>query len=198
MPRGTPLPEWEGEDAYVIGGGRSLETFDFHKLHGLNTIGCNQAFIKGVDIVNVCIFGDSKFWDNFDRELASFGGWVVTNQGVMQPPPWLLTFDRVETGLSVSALGWNYNTGASAINLAFIMGARRVYLLGFDMHPTGHWHGRAIEQAREQHYERFQEGFDDVERSLPVVFPGRQVFNVTDGSSKLRAFPRSTFTEAGL
>ena len=41
-------------------------------------------------------------------------------------------------------VSWNGNSGASAINLAVHLGARRVLLLGFDMKAEGqntHWHG---------------------------------------------------------
>jgi hypothetical protein len=45
----------------------------------------------------------------------------------------LIWLERKVEGFYTDAIGWNGNTGAAAINLALIMGARRIYLLGFDM-----------------------------------------------------------------
>ncbi|HCZ48509.1 MAG TPA: hypothetical protein DCZ11_05850, partial [Gammaproteobacteria bacterium] len=48
-----------------------------------------------------------------------------------------------EPGLSASPLRIHQggNSGYQALNLAVLLGAERVILLGYDMHG-GHWHGR--------------------------------------------------------
>jgi hypothetical protein len=198
-PNLSPLPEWDGEDAFVIGGGSSLERFDFDQLIGKNTIGCNQAFLLGAERCNVAIFGDGPFWFKYEQQLKNkYRGWVVTYyQGLVesgtsnQSPQWVHCFPRQDRGLAREALGWNLNTGAAAINLALILGAQRVLLLGFDCCRTTktHWHDLGDREQNEQSYSRFMEGFSEVAYDLPTVFPGRQVFNVSDGTSKLTAFP---------
>ena len=93
-------------------------------------------------------------------------------------------------------LAWNANTGALGVNLALSLGARRVYLLGMDMDSDGprtHWHDRPIQSQNQDHYHKFKGGFGLLAEALPHVFPGRQIFNITDGSSKLRAFPQVSF-----
>jgi len=47
-------------------------------------------------------------------------------------------------GLGRSLLHFNSNSGAQAINLAYLLGATRIILLGYDMQNTGgkaHWFG---------------------------------------------------------
>jgi hypothetical protein len=207
VPRTDPLPLWEG-DVFLIGGGRSLRGFDFEQLQSLPTIGCNQAFLLGSDLCKICIFGDFKFWAMFARPLSDFNGWVVSPRHTMtKQADWIRFFERQDEGLSKTKLAWNANTGAAAINLALILGASRVFLLGYDCnmdaensakHEATHWHDKRIEVPQPQHYDRFLAGFRQVAAALPVVFPGRQVFNVSEGSSRIDCFPLKTFDDVGL
>lgn len=197
MPKTQPLPNWSDEDVYIIGGGPSLRNFDFDQLRGLNTIGCNQAFILGAERCNICIFGDWLFWERCKDALEDYGGWVATNYGTPEVlPPWLHRYDRLENGLcgpEDRRLAWNGNTGCLAINLALLLGAARVLLLGVDLGANGngktHWHDKQLEQARGEHYRRFAEGYATIARSLNEKFPGRKVLNVSNGKSKLECFP---------
>lgn len=62
--RWVPDKIWDGLECFIIGGGRSLkEGFDFDKLIGEKTIGCNDAYKLGPKICNICIFGDKKWLD---------------------------------------------------------------------------------------------------------------------------------------
>jgi hypothetical protein len=86
-----------------------------------------------------------------------------------------------------------------AINLALLLGASRVFLLGFDMKTDGgktNWHDANISKTiTDASYHRFEKGFVEIVKDLPVVFPGRQIFNCgTD--SRLRAFPKMSLEEA--
>jgi hypothetical protein len=120
---------------------------------------------------------------------------------------WINFFERQDEGLSKTRLAWNANTGAAAINLALILGASRVFLLGYDCcmdvensarPESTHWHDRRIEVPQQQHYDRFLNGFRQVAAALPVVFPGRKVFNVSEGSSRIGCFPVVDFESVGL
>jgi hypothetical protein len=89
MPKLEPLPDWSGQDVFVIGGGRSLQSFDWSQLKDRNTIGCNQAFLLGGETCKICTFGDFKFWQTFEKKLAEFDGWVATNYKLPRPVPWV-------------------------------------------------------------------------------------------------------------
>ena len=165
-------------------------------------LGCNAAFLLGVDTVPITVFGDSSFLQKHRDPLVAYvaeGGMVVTNSGRLKKatPPWLRTMKKVLKGLSLDGLGWNGNTGASAINLALLLGANPVYLLGYDMgqDPKGrsnyHEHYRA-HTIHPSTYPRFLKGMGCVARDLPQVFPGRRVINLEDGTSKLDVFPKES------
>ena len=206
MPKLTPLPNWAGQAAYIIGGGPSLRRFDFSSLRGRNTIGCNQAFKLGEPVCKIVTFGDDCFWVTFKNELEQFPGWVASSLRVGNPLPWVKWFPRKDQGLASpesGQLGWINNTGCQAVNLALLCGAAKVYLLGFDMNmgetpKQTHWHDWRLQEPTAAHYEKFAGGFATIAKELPEVFPGTEIINVTDGSSSLFCFPRFDYDEAGL
>jgi len=202
MPLWSPIEEWKESDAFIIGGGSSLENFAWDKLKGRNTIGCNDAFRLGAEVVRVCLFGDASWFHRTKWELEKFRGRVLScapsliNLG----SPWLYRMNRVRDGLQESgtSLAWNYSTGAAAINLAVRLGAARIFLLGFDMACTGgksHWHKHRSKPTDNVSFVRFQKGFKCLAASLASLRPDVQVLNVTDGGSKLMVFPAMTFEQ---
>lgn len=202
-----PEPIWEGLDAFIIGGGSSLRTFDWSLLRNERAIGCNQAFRHGPEVCDFVVFCDKKFILEADKpragfydELQVFPNPVITSDPALavRHISWLKCMKRYPIGLHTDGLGYNLNTGASAINLALLLGARTVYLLGFDMHldSTGrpNWHDRLIDTPSECVYTRMLGSFGNVSKDLRVKFPGREVFNITD-DSRLEVFPKIAVRE---
>lgn len=195
--------EWQGEDAFIIGGGASLKTFDFPWLQGRRVLGVNDAFRIG-PVCSRIIFADDGFWKTNKWELEAYantGGMVYSLAPTTEQVnlPWLHQLKRGGSGLSrgPEVIGWNHNTGASALNVALIMGARRVFLLGFDMtdiRGATHWHNRRPGPTPVASFVRFLSMFIPVSAQLNK-FPGQTVFNVTDGISKLEGFPKITVAE---
>lgn len=197
--RWIPQPIWKGQDACIIGGGSSLQDFPFERLKGRNVIGCNDAFRLGKDIVSYVIFGDTNFFHRNKFDLEKHKGPVVTCATALLDLKldWLLAMPRVRDGLhSGPVLGWNYSTGAAAVNLAISLGAIRIFLLGFDMgrrqDGRTHWHAHGAKAIQDESYRRFLKGFSFIQRDL-AKYPEVKIFNVTDGSSKLQFFPRMGF-----
>jgi len=206
MPDWFPEPIWKGWPCYIIGGGPSLEGFPFERLELLPVLGCNAAFYLGVDVVPIMIFGDSVFLKQHEtgiRTYAAEGGWVVTCSGRVKGskrPDFLRIMPRELRGLSLEALGWNGNTGSAAINLALLLGADPIYLLGYDMqfgkggkanYHNAYGRGRTRTPKRKT-YERFIKGMGRVARDLDRLFPGRRVINLEDGTSALDVFPKES------
>ena len=199
----VPTPLWEGQPCYIIGGGPSLRAFPFQAISGEFVLGCNMAYLLGVDIVPIIVFGDASFLPKNREGLEKYvgsGGWVVTNSSRLKKsiPPWLRMMRKELRGLSLDGLGWNGNTGASAINLALLLGADPVYLLGYDMgvdprsgRANYHDHYRSHE-VHPRTYPRFLKGMEAVARDLPRLFPGRRVINLEDGTSQLGVFPKES------
>lgn len=205
MPMWKPSTIWSNLDAFVLGGGSSLRGFDWSLLVGERVVGCNQAFRLGAAVCKFVVFCDRKvMYERDKRPRAGFygamakyaeTGTLVTTDPMLRTAreQWLKWMPRKSSGLHRDALGFNCNTGMSALNLALLLGATTVYLLGFDMHLDGagrpNWHDNVIDNPNAAVYGRMIRYCGQVARDLPRVFPGCQVYNVTDDSA-LDAFPK--------
>lgn len=189
----------ERGDVFIIGGGPSLRNFNWDLLVPFPTIGCNMAFSLGESVCKMCVFGDIKWFDKFNKPLQNFKRPVLTNNPYLHTRniDWLCSTKRMNKGLSKdpSLLGWNGHTGSVAINAALIMGAKRIMLLGFDMvldRKAGpNWHKEILSVPNEQCYQRFLDGFHYICRDLSL-FPGVSIINLNP-DSKLERFPKMSF-----
>lgn len=189
MPRWIPEKVWDQQDCIIIGGGASLTNFKWQLLEPENTIGCNTAFKLGEKVCKVCIFGDLQWWKRYERALANYKGVVFTNAPALinLKVPWLWTLGRHARGLHHDVLGWNGNTGATAINLAILFGAKRIFLIGFDMkyvQNRSNWHNEIInpKTVRPTVYPKFCEEFRYVHDDWKKKFPDVEIWNVTNDS----------------
>ena len=190
----VPFPYWEGETSYCVGGGPSLKGFDWTRLKGKNVIAINSAFTAlPLEMVSIVLFGDRSFFKLNEAALKQ----VAQKVPVISCAPgvdvsWLLVAPRIELGLSQDHIGWNYNSGAAAISLSLLLGCSKTYLLGYDLgHKNGeasHWYTKGPGALPDERYGRFHRGFIRLFKDLPRVFPGREVINLTDGTSKLDVF----------
>jgi len=192
MPRWTPTTDWNGQDAFIIGGGPSLRNFDWSLLHSELTIGCNTAFTLGPQVCKICIFGDPVWFRVYEKQLTEYAeakGIVFTNATSYRNTkvPWLWTMPRRAVGLHRDALGWNGNTGAAAINLALLLGAKRIYLLGYDMQRQDkrtNWHDKQIRPAAAtpEIYRGFIRSYRFVVKDWHAKFADCEIINVTTNS----------------
>jgi hypothetical protein len=195
---------FKDEPCYIVGGGSSLKDFDWNELWEKNVIGCNAAFYLGVDLVPITVFGDAAFLKQHRHgldEYAEKGGWVITNSNTSRfdPPLYLKTMKKINDGIATDALGWNGNTGASAINLALILGANPIYLLGYDLQLNSdgekNFHNAYSDRPNKNVYNRFILGLGRVNRAIPKVFPGHSVINLEDNTSALGCFSKQSLKQ---
>lgn len=178
----TPKQWWAGQRAFVIGGGPSLEKFNWGLLCGELTVGCNDAYQLGPSVCSVCVFGDMG-WFNFHHEkLRKFPNPVVTNEPSLckQGPPWLLTMERSRDEVCRHKLAWHRNTGVTAVHVALALGATEIYLIGFDMKIEGNranWHRQNIHKPNEASYSRFREGFSEFASQASEVYRKRKIYD---------------------
>lgn len=198
---------WSGQDVFVIGGGSSLRGFDFERLRGRNTVGCNVAYEHGPEICQVVLFSDFPFFEEHRGGLEEYhrmGGEVWSTCRDLFPRTdidFIHKIQRKNRGLwpGVVGLGYGGSTGPSAVNLALAMGATRVLLLGMDggMPPgcqNKNWHDRykvKIPSEPVALFAKFQDGFRAVANDLPVRYPGRAIINLGPNSS-LPFFPKES------
>lgn len=196
----TPTPDWQGQSAYLIGGGSSLSYCNFDIFTGKNVIGINDAFKLGAGICKVCLFGDAAFFHKNVQGLDAFTGKVVTCSPnlIGLQVGWLNRMHRERDGLySGDTLGWNHSTGAAAINLAISLGATKIYLLGYDggkVNGKTHWHKFRNKDIGDESYARFAKGFKTLFHCITPNL-GIEVFNVTDGQSMLADYQRITWPD---
>lgn len=196
----SPPRIFEGEDVWIIGGGPSLKGFNPRLLRGRRAIAVNCSY-RLVPDADVLYWGDQRWWArNKSDAMARFRGrFKVTRK---QSP------DQ-----GVDAVGWTSrggwsdqpghvagrDSGCQAINLAAQMGARRIFLLGFDMQPVGgenNWHDLhpKREHPSPEHYAKaFLPGYHSVAQGLCKL--GIDCYNCCPGSA-LEEFPKVSMSEA--
>lgn len=85
-------------------------------------------------------------------------------------------------GLGKDRLHTGGNSGYQAVNLAYLLGASRICLLGYDMQPTGgktHWHGdhKKLSNPTPGSYKRWRQHFTRLHQDL--VAEGVELINCT-------------------
>ncbi len=146
--------QWRGRRAFVVGSGPSLKGFDFSLLDNDLTIGCNEEYRWGPTIA-ICqdlrffsqeIPGripakDNPHWTSNGSVPVYFKG-HADRQDVEAPD----SVYQIGSADGKEAFAWGKslreglyygaNVGMSALNLAEILGANPIYLLGFDANPA--------------------------------------------------------------
>lgn len=199
MPLWTPDQRWTGRDVFIIGGGPSLRGFNFERLRGSATIGCNSAYLLGQPLCNVCLFSDIPWFEKNYAGLSRFKGDVVTHNPDLRAfaEPWLKYVPREDAGVHKDKIGYNTCSGGAAITLALLMGARRVLLLGLDCkpgpdhHKNPNWHGKHVEIPDKEVFLKFDEGFRTIASEYQKVFPGTEIINLGPDSA-LTCFKQRT------
>ena len=148
------IPElWPNSTVFIIGGGPSVADVDLTKLHDKRVIGVNQAYKLG-NWIDCIWFGDKQWYPSQLPQILNYKGLIITcAQEARKDKRW----KRVKwVGRSKASgietqhwrrghIAWNGNSGSSAINVAYWLGARRVVLLGFECKlpekgEQTHWH----------------------------------------------------------
>lgn len=197
---------WDGTECFILGGGPSLNAVDVEQLRGRHVIAVNNAF-KIAMWADAMFYGDLK-WPTFGRPvphgqlLLQFAGLKVTSVEKHEGKPGIKAVRRFGKSYGISRnpgyLTWNKSSGASAINLAVLLGAGRIVLLGYDMHKIGgecNWHQEHPNHnnPKKNPYEGFLEPFPAIARDLKAM--GVECVNATPGSA-LTEFPIITPEEA--
>lgn len=154
---------WRGDPAFILGGGPSLQGVDVLALRRKGRIlAINLAF--RLDRWADCVFAnDRKWFFQFGEELQETyrGGLVVTTSnapGGGLPLRKLKPTSKWPLSTHPQMLaGWD--GGSRSINLAYLLGANPIVLLGFDMRP-GAWHDGYGVPSEPSAYRKYQ-GFHD-------------------------------------
>lgn len=141
---------------------------------------------------------DRRWWEHhLEQVRQSFKGKLYTQYRTADEKKWCesqgLTALKGEhrAGLGREILHFNANSGAQAINLAYLLGATRIVLIGYDMGKTGgrnHWFGDHPKGFAHGKYEDYVRHFDRLAADLE--HEGVEVINCTR-QTRLTQFRRA-------
>lgn len=141
---------WEGETCAIVGGGPSLKAFDWTLLKDrVNVIVVNRAFIN-VPTADIWFTEDARvitdLWGQKLREFKGLKVWnclqpsEIENVQAVDPSIKILKTTRKDKFWSrkfADGLSYSSNSGVGAVNIAWLMGADVIYMLGFDCRTDG-------------------------------------------------------------
>lgn len=161
---------WVDETVFILGGGPSLKGVDLSVLVGRRTIAINNAY-RLLPNPDVIFYADTRWWGWNGKDIPeSFTGRIIStcSAGAHYLPPSVLRMRRdyryderhypAETRQPISDEPQSLSgpdSGYMAINLAYLHGASRIVLLGFDMGFTAgetHWHEDHPVPSEERNY----------------------------------------------
>lgn len=190
-------PEWKGGTAVCIGGGPSLTSAQVDYCRGkARVLAINDAYrlAPWADMLYGC---DDKWW-SWHSEAAEFAGLKVTQGRNKRAPACVRRVDIDTRGKGLSRdparIHGGKNSGYQAVNLAYLLGAARILLLGYDMRlveSRAHWFGDHPDRIR-SNYENWITNFQTIAAQLPEL--GVEIINCTPGSA-LRCFPMRVLEE---
>lgn len=191
---------YEGQTVFIIGGGPSVSRTNLKLIKDRPVLGCNDAFRLGT-WVDWNLFCDRRWWMWNWHDLEK---WPNRERAICIVPqlleerncnwPWLkiLRRDEARFGLSVEqdTLCWNRGCGGAAINAAYLLGASKIVLIGFDMRVVEGKHNYHDHHKKEERPQIYQGSM------IPFLKPmadamkvtGLQIANATPGSA-MNLFP---------
>jgi len=177
----------------IVAGGPSLKGFDFSLLDDCeNVIAVNKAYTV-LPCAKWIYFSDLRFWEAHKIYLLKHSAEVITGHKRVNHSQLTKYKFTSPKGLDLTpgCLRTGNNSGYAAINLAYHLGARVIYLLGFDMCQTkkdSHWHDGHGLPLKDRTLElKMLPYFDTIE--APLFDAGVEVYNVTgDPISKITCF----------
>lgn len=210
-----PSGSWKGKRCFIVGGGLSLKGFDFSRLDGELVIAVNRAF-EFVPKATIMIGQDAQLWGWYENgvlgqeatdKFKSFKGikaWYNTQQFPFPEDLYLIntihrvSFDWKNLDYSLGLPGFT-NTGLSAICLAVCLGAKEIYLLGFDCKgengKTANFHDGYPQKNEEKIYKRdFLPDFNNLAEGLKEA---SKIINL-NRDSEIKCFEFGDFPENEL
>jgi hypothetical protein len=162
----TELPKTNKEVCFVVGGGPSLSGFDFNKLNGFDTIAINKAvefiqnptyfittdysyFLKAVLPIEKIKqkTQHTYFVANMEPPYMSFQNNQVIDtrrnfvyEDLYQYTGVIQSSKITGFGSTLDEFSHGSNSGHCGIQLALLLGYKKIYLLGFDLNTEGQTH----------------------------------------------------------
>lgn len=186
---GWTIPrQWPGARVFILAGGSSLPVSQLHRLKG-RMIAVKHAALVRPD-AEVLFWAGRRFHREEPAVVCAHRGALLVKRTVdPEVPAWIRQVPRLKSGgLSEdpARLG-GLCAGGSAINLASLLGAREIILLGFDFDGR-HWlASHPLVEAPEEHHQRHMAAICEMAPALANA--GVRVVNCS-ARSRLPCFPK--------
>jgi hypothetical protein len=193
----------------IDAGGASLTQEQIDNYKDCKAIAVNNSYqlAPWADILYAC---DTQWWE-WHKSCPDFKGWKITHeqtkrwekieQGINVPRP---PYPGIDIIVSNGAEGFSNrqdrirhggNGGYQALHIAMLLGAKTIYLLGYDMHARGdksHWHGEhPTGRQRDGRYIEWIRKFDAL--AVAAKERGQHIVNCTPDSA-LKCFENDDLT----
>lgn len=189
-----------GEEVYIIGGGPSLKHFNFNVLRNKITIAANKSifdipspdyfisvdytFLRKVKKYSFSTINAKKFFvaDFSHPDLVEIDGQIIDKRFNLVYN--LREYDRVIKAQKFLGIGYSFedfnagrNSGYCALQLAVILGFKKIYLLGIDLgnqkdthYHEGYGQSRSIFESKlDEYYEYFLIGLEQLIHERPDI-----------------------------
>ena len=211
-----PDGSWAGHPCFIVGGGPSLEGFDFELLRGHKVIAINRAY-ENLLFADIMFAIDPQYYSNcragkvgktdaerkaISHKWSLFSGFKVwldtnrTNYGDVYLLPHGPLYESAPFKNSMrDGIATGNFSGFAAVNLALALGASPIYLLGFDCKHAGgktHYHSGYDHTANDLKLQKLAEDFKLLQQKASAL--NVHIVNLTPDSA-INAFPMATFQQ---
>jgi len=194
----------DGKRVFVIGSGPSLKGFDFSLLKDEETIAVNHT-IEHYKDCKYHLFGDPRVYDYIKDIYKDYKGMIFASHHadlekierendrmIVFSKNWKRVTEKLEDGLYS-----DFNSGMEAVNLALVMGAKEIYLLGLDF--CSH-EGEYYFYGRPKWYTQNVDGVDSLLKKRVQFWDNfkpyaDRIFNCSS-ISRIKVFPYKSIEEA--
>lgn len=129
--------------AVIIASGPSLTAEQVNHAKGkafVIVVNNSYQLAPWADLLYAC---DEEWWDYYRPEFSGLKYTINENAAKKYNLNLIGHNTNIKFSTDKNLIATNCNSGFQAINLAYHLGFRNLYLLGFDYKKTGeHWHGR--------------------------------------------------------
>jgi hypothetical protein len=181
---------WEGRTVVVAATGPSLtqEVADRCRGHAAVAVSDAWRLLPWADVLYAC---DAAWW-RYHRGVPDFAGERWTSHGAGNDKQDIASTYGLRCVAGAQGVGFSrrqdvihygHNSGFQALNLAILLGAARIVLVGFDMRVVDgrrHFHGDHPHPLINADPRRFVPHFERAAASLPA---GVEILNATPGSA---------------
>lgn len=187
---------FKGETVVVVASGPSLSSADVEHCRGKARVAVINDNYKIAPWADLLYAADKPWWDFHQPEFAGQKWTQDEAAAALYGLKWVNGQWAPGISHSQNFIHYGYNSGFQCVNLVYLMGAKRILLLGFDMQRTAkktHWFGdHPQELHRHADYGRWARTMDKAARRYEKA--GIEVVNCSRETA-LREYKRGLITD---